>query len=115
MGRITFRRRITIIPGFLYLNINRSSWSWTTAAGPVRHTRSSTGRRTTSVNLPGRGVGYRHTTTAAGRHRGRSETPGDHRGQSEEQRAADERREALRAQIAERRADIRRRGWRGRS
>jgi hypothetical protein len=113
MGRITFRRRFTIIPNFLYLNINRGSWSITTRVGPVGHTRSSTGRRTTSVNLPGRGVGYRHTTTAAGRHRGRSETPGDHRGRTEEERAADERREDLQRRVAQRREEIRR-GWRRR-
>lgn len=85
MGRITFRRRFTIIPGLLYLNVNRMSWSITTRVGPVGHTRSSTGRRTTSVNLPGRGVGYRHTTTAAGRHAGRTE----------EQRQTDETRAEL--------------------
>lgn len=112
MGYITFRRRFTIIPGFLYLNINRRSWSWTTAAGPVRHTRSSTGRRTTSVNLPGKGVGYRHTTTAAnGRHRSTG-----HRGMTEEEREYEQARAALQARkdaaLARRAARRGRRGQR---
>jgi len=98
MGRITFRRRFTIIPGLLYLNVNRASWSITTRVGPVGHTRSSTGRRTTSVNLPGRGVGYRHTSTAAGRHRG----------QTDEEQETEATREELRRRIAARRANIRR-------
>lgn len=115
MGRITFRRRFTIIPGFLYLNINRNSWSWTTRVGPVSHNRSSTGRRTTSVNLPGRGVGYRHISTAGGRHRGRSDAPPDHRGLSEEEQNLQEQREAMRQLIAQRRAEIRRNMRRGRS
>jgi hypothetical protein len=89
---LTFHWRFTIIPGFLYLNINRRSWSWTTAAGPVRHTRSSTGRRTTSVNLPGKGLGYRHTTTAPnGRHRAAD----GHRGMTEEEREYERTRAAL--------------------
>jgi hypothetical protein len=92
---VTFRRRFTIIPGLLYLNINRRSWSITTRLGPVGHTRSSTGRRTTSVNLPGRGVGYRTTSTASQRRR-----------QAEE-------REDLRRRIDERRAQIRRGRRRG--
>lgn len=60
---VTFHKKITIIPGLLYVNVNRRSVSVTTALGPLRHTRSSNGRRTTSVNLPGKGVGYRHTST----------------------------------------------------
>ncbi|MEU6016989.1 DUF4236 domain-containing protein [Streptomyces sp. NPDC047515] len=55
---ITFRKSIRILPG-VRLNINRRSWSITLGAkGGPHYTRSSTGRRTTSMNLPG-GFGYR--------------------------------------------------------
>lgn len=62
----TFRSRRTIIPGFLYLNIGRRGLSLSFRAGPVGHTVSTTGRRTTSMNLPGP-LGWRSTSTAAGR------------------------------------------------
>lgn len=59
---ITFRKSIRIFPG-VRLNINRRSWSITVGGknGP-RYTRSSTGRDTTSMNLPG-GFGWRRTRT----------------------------------------------------
>lgn len=60
---ITFRKSFRILPG-VRLNINRHSWSITTGGdghGP-RHTSSSTGRRTTSQDLPGP-FGWRKTTT----------------------------------------------------
>lgn len=59
---ITFRKSIRILPG-IRLNINRRSWSITLGPknGP-HYTHSSTGRTTTSQNLPG-GLGYRHTRT----------------------------------------------------
>ncbi|WP_433548880.1 DUF4236 domain-containing protein [Streptomyces sp. CA-294286] len=60
---LTFRKSFRILPG-VRLNINRRSWSITTGGngnGP-RHTRSSTGRRTTSMDLPGP-FGWRRTTT----------------------------------------------------
>ncbi|NLU72972.1 DUF4236 domain-containing protein [Streptomyces sp. HNM0575] len=68
---LTFRRSIRILPG-VRLNINRRSWSVTTggAWGP-RRTFSSTGRRTTSMDLPGP-LGYRHTTARGSRRRSRS-------------------------------------------
>lgn len=58
---ITFRKSFRILPG-VRLNINRRSWSITLGArnGP-HYTRSSTGRNTTSMNLPG-GFGWRKTT-----------------------------------------------------
>ncbi|MFE9337747.1 DUF4236 domain-containing protein [Streptomyces sp. NPDC007063] len=58
---ITFRRSIRILPG-IRLNLNRRSWSITVGPknGPKR-TWSSTGRRTTSMDLPGP-FGYRHTS-----------------------------------------------------
>lgn len=60
---LTFRKSFQILPG-VRLNINRHSWSVTTGGknGPKR-TRSSTGRRTTSMNLPGP-FGWRKTRQA---------------------------------------------------
>lgn len=59
---ITYRQSFRIFPG-VRLNINRKSWSVTVGPrnGPKR-TWSSTGRATTSINLPGP-LGYRSTTT----------------------------------------------------
>ena len=65
---VTFRMRKTIIPGLLYLNVGRRGVSLSFRAGPVSRTISTTGRRTTSVNLPGP-LGYRSTSTVAGRAR----------------------------------------------
>jgi hypothetical protein len=68
---LTFRRSFRILPG-VRLNINRRSWSVTTGGrwGP-RRTFSSTGRRTTSMDLPGP-LGYRHTSARGSRLRSRS-------------------------------------------
>jgi len=57
---ITFRKSFRIFPG-VRLNINRRSWSVTLGgrSGP-HYTRSSTGRSTTSMDLPGP-FGYRST------------------------------------------------------
>lgn len=38
---------------WLKLNLNKKSVSGTARLGPVTHTRSSTGRRSTSIRLPG--------------------------------------------------------------
>ncbi|WP_030381665.1 MULTISPECIES: DUF4236 domain-containing protein [unclassified Streptomyces] len=64
---LTFRKSFRILPG-VRLNINKKSWSLTTGGrnGP-RHTHSSTGRRTTSMDLPGP-FGWRRTHSARGRH-----------------------------------------------
>ncbi|WP_405673207.1 DUF4236 domain-containing protein [Streptomyces sp. NBC_01530] len=63
---ITFRKNFRILPG-VRLNINRRSWSVTVGPknGPKR-TWSSTGRTTTSLNLPGP-LGYRSTRTRRNR------------------------------------------------
>jgi hypothetical protein len=63
---ITFRKSFRIAPG-VRLNINRRSWSLTFGKGRgPRHTYSSTGRRTTSMDLPGP-FGYRSTTRRSSR------------------------------------------------
>ncbi|WP_079052507.1 DUF4236 domain-containing protein [Streptomyces regalis] len=60
---LTFRRSFRILLG-VRLNINRHSWSITTGAGHgPRRTYSRTGRRTTSVDLPGP-FGWRRTRAA---------------------------------------------------
>jgi hypothetical protein len=59
---ITFRRSFRILPG-VRLTLNRHSWS--VIVGPrngPKHTWSSTGRRTTSYDLPGP-FGYRRTSS----------------------------------------------------
>jgi hypothetical protein len=59
---LTFRKSFRILPG-VRLNINKRSWSITAGGGNgPRYTRSSTGRRTTSVDLPGP-FGWRRTRT----------------------------------------------------
>lgn len=58
---ITFRKSFRVLPG-VRVNINRRSWSVTLGGKNTPHiTRSSTGRNTYSMNLPG-GFGYRKTT-----------------------------------------------------
>jgi hypothetical protein len=57
---LTFRKRIKLLPG-LYLNLGKKSASITAKVGRVSHTRSTTGRTTTSVDLPGP-LGYRTTS-----------------------------------------------------
>ncbi|WP_369217679.1 DUF4236 domain-containing protein [Streptomyces flavofungini] len=66
---LTFRKSFRILPG-VRLNINKRSWSLTTGGrhGP-RRTRSSTGRRTTSMDLPGP-FGWHRTTRRASARRG---------------------------------------------
>jgi len=93
---LTFRSRKTIIPGLLYLNLGRRGLSLSFRAGPVSHTVSTTGRRTTSMNLPGP-FGWRSTSTTAGRRR---------KEQDAEDRHA-RKRAALQRRIDERRANIR--------
>lgn len=59
---VTFRKSFQILPG-VRLNINRKSLSVTLGKqGGARRTYSTTGRRTTSMDLPGP-FGYRKTTT----------------------------------------------------
>ncbi|MGE5595840.1 MAG: DUF4236 domain-containing protein [Hyphomicrobiales bacterium] len=48
----SFRRSIRL-PGGLRLNLNKKSWSVSARSGPGTQTISSTGRRTTSIRLPG--------------------------------------------------------------
>ncbi|MEU0741569.1 DUF4236 domain-containing protein [Streptomyces sp. NPDC006134] len=59
---LTFRKSFRILPG-VRLNLNKGSWSLTIGDGRgPRYTHSSTGRRTTSMDLPGP-FGWRHTRT----------------------------------------------------
>lgn len=62
---VTFRKSIRILPG-VRLNINRKSVSVTLGnRDGVKRTYSSTGRHTTSADLPGP-FGYRKTTRRRG-------------------------------------------------
>lgn len=57
---ISFRRSFRILPG---VRVNLRGRSWSVTVGPrggPKHTWSSTGRRTTSYDLPGP-FGYRRT------------------------------------------------------
>jgi hypothetical protein len=56
----TFRKRIRL-GRLVSLNIGKKSASLSAKAGPFTVTRSTTGRTTTSVDLPGP-FGYRKTT-----------------------------------------------------
>jgi hypothetical protein len=59
---VTFRKSFRVFPG-VRLNINARSWSVTFGFGHgPHHTVSSTGRRTTSMDLPGP-FGFRRTRT----------------------------------------------------
>lgn len=49
---ITFRKSWQILP-FLRLNVGRRSHSWTVGSKRIKRNYSSTGRVTTSVDLPG--------------------------------------------------------------
>lgn len=63
---LMFRKSFRVFPG-VRLNINAKSVSVTFGfKGGPHYTRSSTGRRTTSMNLPGP-FGYRSTSSRRGR------------------------------------------------
>lgn len=63
---LTFRKSFRIFPG-VRLNINARSWSITLGGrGGPHYTASSTGRRTTSWNLPGP-LGFRSSRRRGGR------------------------------------------------
>jgi hypothetical protein len=47
-----YRKSVKILPG-MRLNLNKNSHSVTLGSGRIKHTFSSTGRHTRSVNLPG--------------------------------------------------------------
>lgn len=98
------------------LRLNKTGVSLTTKIGPVSQTRSTNGRRTTNVSLPGKGASLRSVSTPASRRRHRrseDDTGARHRGQpdprTDQEREEDVTREELRRRIAERRASIRRR------
>ena len=55
----TFRKSFKVFPG-VRVNVNKNSMSVTLRLGPLHRTWSTTGRRTTSVDLPGP-VNYRST------------------------------------------------------
>lgn len=76
-----YRKRIKLFPG-LYLNVGTKSMSLSVKAGPVSKTFSTSGRNTTSVNLPG-GASYRTS-----HRRGRPNTEDETRENLQARRAA---------------------------
>ena len=71
---LTFRKRVHLFGPF-YLNIGKKSMSLTTKVGSLSHTRSTTGRRSTSVDLPGP-LGYTRRSTKGARSRARRDRRG---------------------------------------
>lgn len=58
-----FRKSIKVAPG-VRVNLNKKSASVSVGGKGARYTVSSTGRRTSSVGIPGTGVSYVETHTA---------------------------------------------------
>ena len=58
---VRFRKIIKIAPG-VKLNINKKSCSVTVGKRGAHYTVSSTGKKTTSVGIPGTGLSYTNTT-----------------------------------------------------
>lgn len=61
---IRFRKSIKIAPG-IKVNLNKKSASVTVGGKRVHHTVSTTGRKTTSVNLPVKGLSYTDVQTTS--------------------------------------------------
>lgn len=58
---IRFRKSVKILPG-VRLNLNKNSTSVTFGGKGAKYTVSSTGRKTTSISVPGTGVSYVEST-----------------------------------------------------
>ena len=61
---LNFRKTITILPG-VRINIGKKSASVSFGKRGARHTISTTGKRTTTVDIPGSGISYTHNHTSA--------------------------------------------------
>ncbi|MBE5942497.1 MAG: DUF4236 domain-containing protein [Lachnospiraceae bacterium] len=61
---LNFRKTITILPG-VRINIGKKSASVSFGKRGARHTISTTGKRTTTVGIPGSGISYTHNHTSA--------------------------------------------------
>lgn len=58
---LRFRKSIKLAPG-VRLNLGKKSFGVSIGGKGMRHTISSTGRRTTTVGIPGSGLSYSHTS-----------------------------------------------------
>lgn len=58
MGYFRFRQSVSIIPGLLKLNINKTSVSLTAGVRGAHATISTNGQRTLSAGIPGTGLSY---------------------------------------------------------
>ncbi len=56
---LNFRKSFTILPG-VRINIGKKSASVSFGKRGARHTISTTGKRTTTIGLPGTGLSYTH-------------------------------------------------------
>lgn len=61
MGYLRFRRSVKILPG-VRINLNKKSTSVTFGGKGAKYTVSSTGRRTSTVGIPGTGISYTETS-----------------------------------------------------
>ena len=61
---LNFRKTITILPG-VRINIGKKSASVSIGKRGARHTISTTGKRTTTIGIPGSGISYTHNHTSA--------------------------------------------------
>lgn len=56
---LNFRKSFTILPG-VKINLGKKSASISIGKRGARHTISTTGKRTTTIGLPGTGLSYTH-------------------------------------------------------
>lgn len=78
---LRFRKSVKVAPG-VRLNLSKKSASVSVGGKGARYTVSSTGRRTSSVGIPGTGVSYVETHTAGKKNGCASGSPSEHSGTS---------------------------------
>lgn len=66
MGSLRFRKQFKVAPGVKF-NVNKKSLGFTLGGRGAHLTYNTRGQRTTSVGLPGTGLGYRDTKTLGSR------------------------------------------------
>ena len=71
---LRFRKSIKIAPG-IKINLNKKSTSVTFGGKGLHHTVSSTGRKTTTVGIPGTGISYSKTSNSSQKRTTSTHTP----------------------------------------
>ncbi|MBQ4059733.1 MAG: DUF4236 domain-containing protein [Lachnospiraceae bacterium] len=61
---LNFRKSFTILPG-VKVNLGKKSASISIGKRGARHTISTTGKRTTTIGIPGTGLSYTHNHTSS--------------------------------------------------